>query len=674
MVAVIPLCAVSGLAAPANATAAAGTTYYVDSGGGSDSNSGTAPGSAWASLEKVNATTFGPGDEVVFKAGATWKGQLTPKGSGAEGSPIVVDRYGDGAPPRIDGAGVDGGTVQLKNQEYFEIRNLEITNMGDCRCGNVRNGILVLNNGGGKLDHIHITGNYVHDVNSTFWHFVNWNGLRYDAHEFGGIAVNAHGGTPADTYNDVLIEGNRLESVGRTGIIPWNDHYPDASPDTERERAITNLVIRNNHLKDIDADGIFIHGTDKALMEHNTVNGASRLTPSNIPPEDAPAPDNLFRPSVAMWVQTSWDPVMQYNEAYNTHDSGGDNQGYDIDVDTKGALVQYNYSHNNAGGFMLIMLRTSGNVIRYNISENDGPVRDRLFHFIGIDQIGDTEIYNNVFYVPAGNSVDFSRNQLTANIKVRNNIFYWLGGGNYPPGGTWDANVFYGTHPASEPSDPHKLTSDPELVGPGTGGIGLDSVGGYRLHAGSPALNSGAVIADNGGKDYWGNPVSAAQPPSRGAFQGPGLPGGLTNAGFESEQASTHTPTGWATDGNDNASYTESSGAGGIGAHSGNFHLTHYSPHAYQVSTHQTARDLPNGTYTLTAWVRSSGGQAHAHMYATGAGTPKKVAELTQATPDWKRITIPDITVTKGKLEVGFYSKAHGGQWIYADDLQLTRN
>lgn len=540
VVAVVALCAVSGLAVPANAAAAA-RTYYVDSGRGNDSNRGTSPGSAWASLEKVNATTFGPGDKVVFKAGATWKGQLTPKGSGAAGRPIVVDRYGKGAPPRIDGAGVEGGTVQLENQDHFEIRNLEITNKGDCRCGNVRNGILVLNNGGGKLDHVHITGNYIHDVNSTFWHFVTWKGIEYDAHEFGGIAVNAHGGTDADTYNDVLIQGNRLESVGRTGIIPWNDHILWKEGDTSEKapkNAMTNLVIRNNSLTEIDADGIFIHGTSKALMEHNTVNGASRLTPTNTPPEDEPPADNVFRPSVAMWVQASWDPVMQYNEAYNTHDSGGDNQGFDIDVATRRALVQYNYSHDNAGGFMLIMLRTWDSVIRYNISENDGPARDRLLHFIGIDQIGDTQIYNNVFYVPADNPVDLTgvnfgpaggyrptENRLAERITFQNNIFYWLGGGDYPSGATWDSNLFYGTHPASEPSDPHKLTSDPKLVGPGTGGTGLDSVGGYRLRAGSPALDSGAVIADNGGKDFWGKPVSARRPPNRGVYQGAGRPG-----------------------------------------------------------------------------------------------------------------------------------------------------
>ncbi|KHF29273.1 hypothetical protein VQ056_12095 [Paenibacillus sp. JTLBN-2024] len=51
------------------AAKAAGTTYYVDSLGGDDGNSGTSENSAWKSLDKVNATTFAPGDKILFKAG-----------------------------------------------------------------------------------------------------------------------------------------------------------------------------------------------------------------------------------------------------------------------------------------------------------------------------------------------------------------------------------------------------------------------------------------------------------------------------------------------------------------------------------------------------------------------------------------------------------------------------
>ncbi|MBN2007449.1 MAG: hypothetical protein JXA21_29155, partial [Anaerolineae bacterium] len=104
-----------------------------------------------------------------------------------------------------------------------------------------------------------------------------------------------------------------------------------------------------------------------------------------------------------------------------------------------------------------------------------------------------------------------------------NNIIYNQGGGQYlfMQGTTnvFDYNLFYGQRISGEPQDSHKLSEDPLLVNPGSGGTGLDAVGGYQLQAGSPAIAPGMIIADNGGKDFWGNPVSQDAPPDRGAHQ-----------------------------------------------------------------------------------------------------------------------------------------------------------
>lgn len=78
--------------------------YYVDSAKGADSSIGTSARQPWKSLEKVNAAVFAPGDRVLFKNGSVWHGQLAPGSSGAPGAPLVIDRYGRGMRPRIDGA------------------------------------------------------------------------------------------------------------------------------------------------------------------------------------------------------------------------------------------------------------------------------------------------------------------------------------------------------------------------------------------------------------------------------------------------------------------------------------------------------------------------------------------------------------------------------------------
>lgn len=51
----------------AEGNTATGTTYYVDSNGGNDSNEGTSEGKAFRTLDKVNELNLEPGDTVLLK-------------------------------------------------------------------------------------------------------------------------------------------------------------------------------------------------------------------------------------------------------------------------------------------------------------------------------------------------------------------------------------------------------------------------------------------------------------------------------------------------------------------------------------------------------------------------------------------------------------------------------
>src|ERR1700730_14835390 len=68
-----------GLTSPSRSIANAVMTYYVDSTSSSDAQSGTSPEKAWKTLAKLNATTFSPGDRILFRSGGKWTGQLWPK-------------------------------------------------------------------------------------------------------------------------------------------------------------------------------------------------------------------------------------------------------------------------------------------------------------------------------------------------------------------------------------------------------------------------------------------------------------------------------------------------------------------------------------------------------------------------------------------------------------------
>lgn len=59
----------------AEGNTATGTTYYVDSNGGNDSNEGTSEGKAFRTLDKVNALDLEPGDTVLLKKGSVFEDQ-----------------------------------------------------------------------------------------------------------------------------------------------------------------------------------------------------------------------------------------------------------------------------------------------------------------------------------------------------------------------------------------------------------------------------------------------------------------------------------------------------------------------------------------------------------------------------------------------------------------------
>ena len=79
------------------------TNYYVKT-GGNDGLSGTSDANAWATITKVNSSSFSAGDTIFFRRGDTFRGQLIIPSSGSAGNHIVFDAYGTGSKPKLFGA------------------------------------------------------------------------------------------------------------------------------------------------------------------------------------------------------------------------------------------------------------------------------------------------------------------------------------------------------------------------------------------------------------------------------------------------------------------------------------------------------------------------------------------------------------------------------------------
>ncbi|UKS26902.1 hypothetical protein LOZ80_36485 [Paenibacillus sp. HWE-109] len=275
---------------------AAGNSYYVDAVNGSDSNDGLSNATAWQSLSKVNSKVFMPGDRILLKAGGVWTGQLYPKGSGTAGNPITIDQYGTGSKPLIQGGGLIGGAVYLNNQEYMVIQNLEVTNKSDTMVDGIA-GILVEATDFGTLNSIKILNNYVHEVRG---------GHDGQNKYLGGIAVRAMGTLVSTRFNDVLIEGNRVEDVSRSGIVThslWRIR-PGASTGSGAYSAWTNVVVRNNSVKLTFGDGILVTTAVNALIEYNVNSYANS--------------NNLGLFNAGIWAWNADGTIIQYNEAFAT--------------------------------------------------------------------------------------------------------------------------------------------------------------------------------------------------------------------------------------------------------------------------------------------------------------------------------------------------------------------
>ena len=99
-----------------------GVQYYVDP-NGSDGSAGTSPKSAWSSFRNIGRVH--PGDRLSLRRGGTWRETLSlPDGSARETT--VIDAYGDGARPVIDGTGRDFCVAAQHGQGHVVIRDLDL--------------------------------------------------------------------------------------------------------------------------------------------------------------------------------------------------------------------------------------------------------------------------------------------------------------------------------------------------------------------------------------------------------------------------------------------------------------------------------------------------------------------------------------------------------------------
>ena len=363
-------------------------TYYVNSEVGSDANTGKSKSKPWKTIWKVNQQVFKPGDKILFAAGTSYEGKLVPKGSGEEGKSIQIDRYGKGANPAIHGNGYNEYTLLLYNVEYWEVRNLEITNQGKARKAK-RRGVIVRAEDFGDCHHIVLEGLEIHNVNGLL-----------EKKKGGGSAIlwENKGKKVKTRFIDLQILNNYIHHCDRNamnsrGYVKRTEWHPSLG-----------VVIRGNLIENVPGDGIVPIGCDGALIEYNVIRKGLDIMAVG----DAAA---------GIWPWSSDNTLIQFNEV-SDHRAKWDGQSFDSDFNCIGTTFQYNYSFDNWGGFMLICnngktlgqphnIGTKETNIHYNLSVNDGlrPYKAHnkrffspIFHITG--PVENTSIHHNIIIIP----------------------------------------------------------------------------------------------------------------------------------------------------------------------------------------------------------------------------------------------------------------------------------
>ncbi|WP_276991020.1 family 43 glycosylhydrolase [Fibrobacter intestinalis] len=82
--------------------------------------------------------------------------------------------------------------------------------------------------------------------------------------------------------------------------------------------------------------------------------------------------------------------------------------------------------------------------------------------------------------------------------------------------------------------------------------------------------------------------------------------------------------------------------------------------------------NVPNGTYKLSGYVQSSGGQNSAKLFAKDMGSGEAAANIT-ANSNWVKVQTNSFEVTSGKVTLGLEVNGSSDQWIAIDDIELIQ-
>ena len=405
----LSIAAATVVLAMGNAPVAHAANYYFANGSGNGNGSLNNP---YTNLSALDGLTLGAGDNVYLRGGDTFNGNVyfDPADGGTAAQPVTLTSYGTGRATIQAGSGNDG--IFAYNNGGFSFSNFNV--VGNGYTSNTKNGISLYND---------LAGNVKKDY------------LRFDNLDISGFGSNGlvfGGYNGSSGYNDVRITNVASHDNGKGGISSYGftfnrttQNYANTNVYVGNSRAYNNRGLASD--PNPSGNGIVLGSVNNGVIERSVAynNGINNV--------------NTAGP-VGIWTYDARNVVIQHNESYANRTSGGDGDGFDLDINTTNCVLQFNYSHDNDGAGYLVYSdggrTSSGNVVRYNISQNDGRKLAYAGIMIAGGAVNGVDVYNNTVYLDktggnasaAGIGVLNVGSGSPTNVRVLNNIIQTANG------------------------------------------------------------------------------------------------------------------------------------------------------------------------------------------------------------------------------------------------------
>ena len=384
---------------------------------GDDSASGIAPAKAWRTLNRANQQRYRAGDHLYLRGGDRLEGNLvfnTANAATDARSPITIASYGAGQATIY---AAKGDAILIQDCGGFVIKEVAVVGPGSDKKKESGCGVHFYNTlpGAVKLPFVRIE--------------------KVTASMFGRSGIEL-GASPPDKsksgYRDVQITQCVASENVFHGIHIYGAWDEKATKYAHEAVVIAHCVAHGNtgdpeYRDNHSGNGIILSDTDGGRIEYCTAynNGALCNAPQGGP--------------IGIWAHAANRIIIQFCASYNNHTGRStDGGGFDFDGGISNSILQYNYSGGNDGaGYLLYTYAGSpytfrGNIVRYNISDNDG--RKNRFGMIHVasdgPEVRDIDIYHNTIVTsptPTGTPFALLVKE-AAHVRVLNNLFVTEGG------------------------------------------------------------------------------------------------------------------------------------------------------------------------------------------------------------------------------------------------------